>query len=377
MKNHLRIAASLSLGLPLLAAACGGSSTSTFPEGTDPNANPPTGSGGGNTPGFSTDPVGTGAACVTSTANAQLAAVDLVFMYDKSGSMGDPAEGGDPTVKWNPLSVGMTSFWADPQSKGINASLQFFPADGDLTATCAAPYATPKVALTPDSAQILGAITSTKPQGGTPTLPALGGAIAYAQQAATQRVGEKAAVVLVTDGLPGFYVSGSIVPGCAENDVTHVAAAAKAAFTGTPSIPTYVIGVGPALSNLDAIAAAGGTSKAYMISVGNPAATQAAFLAALTQVRSQTVTCDFAIPPAPAGQVIDKDRVNVAYTANGKETVLSYSADCAAGAGWRYDDPNAPTRITLCPSSCAAAQADRTSGKLTIAFGCQTKQTTR
>ena len=377
MTNHLRISALLALALPAFAFACGGSNGSVFNEGSDPNNQPPTSGTPAATPGFSGDPVGTAAACVTSTANAQLASVDLVFMYDKSGSMGDPAEGGDPTVKWNPLGVGMTAFWADPQSKGINASLQFFPADGALDATCAAPYAMPKVALTPDASQILTAITSTKPQGGTPTLPALDGAIAYAQQIATTRPTEKAAVVLVTDGDPGFYVNGQFVAGCANNDIAHVATAAKAAFAATPSIPTYVIGVGPSLQNLDAIAAAGGTSKAYVVSVADPASTQKSFLAALTSVRSQTVTCDFALPPPPPGQVLDKDRVNVAYTANGTETVLSYSADCAAGTGWRYDDPNAPTRVELCPSSCAAAQADRTSGKLTIAFGCQTTGVTR
>jgi hypothetical protein len=55
--------------------------------------------------------------------------------------------------------------------------------------------------------------------------------------------------------------------------VDHVASVAAAAFQGSPSIPTYVIGVGPALSKLEAIAQAGGTNQAFMIAVSNPAET--------------------------------------------------------------------------------------------------------
>src|SRR5438477_548251 len=81
---------------------------------------------------------------------------------------------------------------------------------------------------------------------------------AYARQVAAERPNEKAAVVLVSDGEPGFWdaSANAFVPGCVDNDVTHAADAAKTAFEGS-KIPTYVIGVGPKLDALNGIAAAG------------------------------------------------------------------------------------------------------------------------
>src|SRR5262249_14409583 len=183
----------------------------------------------------------------------------LVLMYDKSGSMGDPAEGGDPALKWFPVNTGMKAFFTDPKSAGYNASLQFFPAPGDVAATCSAAYATPLVPMTSlaQSTPLVSALDHASPQGGTPTLPALTGALTYAAQVAKANPDEKTVVVLVTDGEPGMVVNGQIAPGCTNNDISHVAAAAQTAVKATPSIPTYVIGVGQQLTSLNQIAAAG------------------------------------------------------------------------------------------------------------------------
>src|SRR5262245_26337736 len=98
--------------------ACGGSGGSVF--GNDNNGSG--GPGAGGNPGdCSNDPVGTNAACVTAMKNAALPAVNLVQMYDKSGSMGNPAEGGDPNARWIPINTGMKAFWTDPASAGYNA----------------------------------------------------------------------------------------------------------------------------------------------------------------------------------------------------------------------------------------------------------------
>ena len=363
----------------LAVFACGGSSGSTFSDGNGNGASGGPGGASSGDPGtFSTDPVGTNAACVTSMKNATLPAVNLVLMYDKSGSMGDPAEGGDPNVKWIPVNTGMKAFFADPASAGYNASLQFFPAPGDLTATCNAPYATPLVPLTSlaQSQPLVTALDLASPQGGTPTLPALDGALAYAQKTAAANPDEATVVVLVTDGEPGLMVNGVFAPGCTNNDITHVSAAAAAAFAGTPSIPTYVVGVGPSLSKLDAVAKAGGTNAAFMVPVSDPTQTTAELQKALESIRSQVkLSCDFGLPSAPAGQTLDVNRVNVAFTSGaGAETPLVYSGDCSAPNGWRYDDLNKPTKIELCAATCSTAQSDR-NGKLTIAFGCQTNTT--
>src|SRR5215813_10337564 len=101
---------SYGLFLASVLVACGGSGGSTFGDGNGGNGGSNTSGGGGDPGSFSNDPVGTNAACVTSLKNATLPAVNLVLMYDKSGSMGDPAEGGDPALKWFPVNTGMKAF---------------------------------------------------------------------------------------------------------------------------------------------------------------------------------------------------------------------------------------------------------------------------
>jgi hypothetical protein len=358
----------------IAVVACGSSNDSLFEkDGNGSGTAPGTNNGDGQ---FNDGPTGTNAACVSSVAGAALTPVNIVFMYDKSGSMGDTQNGGfDPNLKWVPVSTGMKSFFGDPASSTMNASLQFFPLGGDLTEVCGYDYAAPKVALAPltNTAPFVSAIDQTAPNGGTPTLPALDGAIKYAKQVAAQRPSEKTMVVLITDGEPGFAQNGQFVAGCPNNDIPHIAEVARGAAQGTPSIPTYVIGVGPRLDNLNAIAAAGGTGQAHMISVGDPTATKTAFINALSSIRSVEMACDFALPPPPEGKELNKNGVNVVYKdASGQETVLSYNSDCNGGAGWHYDNLASPSRVMLCPSSCQAARNDR-AGKLQLAFGCITK----
>jgi hypothetical protein len=325
------------------------------------------------------DPTGTSAPCVTSTAEAKLANADLVVMFDKSGSMGDPSEGFDPTLKWTPVTTAMKAFFTDPSSVGLAASLQFFPQGTDLASVCGYAYGTPLVPLTPltSAAPLTMAIDATQPAGGTPTLPALSGAISYAQQVGATHPLDKVVVVLATDGDPGFGINGQFTLGCTNNDIPHVAAAAQAALSGTPPIPTYVIGVGPDLQNLDAIAMAGGTKQAIMVPVNDPTQTETAFLAALQSIRAASVPCAFAIPAPPNGEQINPGAVNVVLVgAGGQQQVLAYSANCSNTAGWHYDNAAAPTQVQLCSAACMQAQADN-AGQVTLAFGCTTSGLTR
>jgi hypothetical protein len=371
-----KIVLSLCATLPFASAvsACSGYDGSLFKGDANTNNSTPgpdnpvgdiTGNGG---------PSGTNAACVTSTANAALAPVNLVVMFDRSGSMGSTTEGFDPALKWIPVTTGMKAFFADPNSIGIAASLQFFPEGGDLNAVCNYAYGSPMVSLTPlaSSAPIVAAIDATTPSGGTPTLPALTGAVTYAQSVAQQHPTDKTVVVLVTDGEPGFGINGQFAMGCANNDIPHVAAVAQAATTGAPAIKTYVIGVGSDLTDLNAIASAGGTGQAIMVSVADPTQTKAIFQQALESIRAQTLSCEFALPPPPDGKTIDVNAVNVVYTnGGGSQTVLTYNGDCAGGVGWHYDNLAAPTKVELCASTCNSVDSDR-KGSLSLAFGCKT-----
>ena len=129
---------------------------------------------------------------------------------------------------------------------------------------------------------------------------------------------------------------------------------------------------GPALDKLNTIAAAGGTGSASMVSVDNPTQTASTFQEALDKIRGEVLSCDFAMPKPPEGKALDIEAVNVAISANGSEEILTYSGDCKDGKGWKYDNLAAPTKVTLCPSSCDTATGSA-HGKLTVAFGCKTK----
>jgi hypothetical protein len=320
-------------------------------------------------------------ACAFDTQNAELSPVNLVFVYDKSGSMGNPDDGFDPAARWDPMQAGMQAFFADPSSSSISAALSFFPVNGDLTTACSGPYDNPQAAsphglpltaLNTDTGRsaFVSLLTNTKPQGGTPTLPALQGGVALAQKIAKDHPGEKTVVVLVTDGEPGFFVDGQVVEGCTDNDVAHVAQVAADALAGTPPIPTYVIGIGPSLDSLQAIAQAGGTNHATIMSDADPAATSATFHETLAAIRTQTFSCDFPLPKPPPGQTFES--VNVAFKSSlGVDATIPRNDGCSPGGGWHYDVPNAPTKIVLCEDSCDQIQPD-TQGQLRVYFGCAT-----
>src|SRR5581483_3522928 len=236
--------------------------------------------------------------------------------------------------------------------------LQYFP-QGTQCSTSV--FQNPAVAMRalPDNQSFASSMSSHMPGGGTPTLPAEQGAIAYAQSIASSHPGEKVAIVLVTDGDP--------------NDCSSTPQNVAAAAMGVANkIPTYVIGVGPSLQNLDTIAMGGGTMKATIVQTNNPAQIVQDFENALNAIRGLTLACEYNIPSPGAGQMIDFTKVNVVFTpTNAPQETLQSSQDCSNPNGWRYDNATSPTKILLCQSACTNVQKDK-SGKIDVVFGCKT-----
>jgi uncharacterized protein YegL len=285
-------------------------------------------------------------ACATHTAAAEPSPVFLVVMYDRSGSM-------DGT-RWNSCKAAMKAFFESNDSKGIHASLTFFPQGTTCNANT---FAQPAVAITPLPDATFGQrLDQTNANGGTPTRPALEGAVRYADQIADAEARDgKVAIVLVTDGAPN---------GCSSS-VSNVSQVAQNAST---KYPTYVVGVGN-VSNMDTIAQAGGTNKAFVVSTSDPAQTQQDLLKAMNEIRQSALSCEYTIPPPPEGEELDKEKVNVVYTPEtGAAEKLTYDEGCAGGKGWRYDDPSAPTRIVICESTCDTVKSQ--AGKIDVEFGC-------
>jgi len=196
--------------------------------------------------------------------------------------------------------------------------------------------------------------------GGTPTLPALQGAVDGALGHANTNPSHNAIVVLTTDGIPTVCdpdLMGND-PMAPIQNVANVAAAAQA-----QSVGVFVIGVfapeevAEAQANLDVIAQAGAGQNAYIIETGNNQTT-ADFVAALNEIRENAKSCEFEL--VEGEDPIDYSTVWVRILDRGNEVwvkrVDGPSACDSVSDGFYYDGPftggNKPSRLILCPETC-------------------------
>lgn len=335
-----------------------------------------TSGGNGSNGGVGTvENVDPNSACASAHDGAVLAPISLVFMIDRSTSMERDGRQNTANLRWNPVKNGLSTFFNDPNSANVSASLAFFPVNnpgggggGDQNRTnCnVSAYQNAVVPMTqlPNGAAFSSAFDQ-GPDGFTPTVPALEGAIETAK--AVKATGKNVAVVLATDGEPNSCPANLGNTAAYVNAVNEVAAKGLAA-----GIKTYVIGVGPSTGNLNSFAEKGGTGQAIMIPTNNAAQVSADLIKAIGQIASSLLGCNYGLPAPPAGQTLDVNKVNVNYTpAGGVATTLAYSHDCSNPNGWHYDDVNAPKEIILCNASCETAKA-AVGAKLDIIFGCTT-----
>lgn len=318
------------------------------------------------------------AACASTTAEAKPIPLDLVVMFDKSGSMAG--------TRWSSATTALANYASSAAAKGVGMALNFFPIEREITTTCcrwwgcysctdtvmacaASDYASFKVpmgvlpgSLSGHAVTIRDALAAEAADGSTPTLPALTGAIQYASSWQTANPTHKTVVILATDGEPN---------GCSST-VANTAAAASAGFGAAPSIPTYVIGVGPSLTNLDTIARAGSGGAESYIPVASGDTT--AFVNAMTRIQAKATSCDFVLPSPATGDVDPSATdVQVKNSSTGATTTLTRTTDktaCGTGDGFYYDDPTTPTRMTLCPSTCTTVNA-ATNLKVEVVFKCR------
>ena len=415
--RSITFAAVSALIATVTAAGCGSSDDSGFNDrngnnppgngnpgngdGTDPGGDVTNGAGDAGNPGADPGNVGDVVNCASQTAQATLQPVNLIFMFDKSGSMDrNTTTNEDITnIKWKPIVEAAESFYADAQSARMRASLTFFSGN-----SChAADFSKAQVSLRdlPNAKDFKAAFDPIDPNGGTPSVAAIGGAGLQAQAAAAAHPGEVTVVVLATDGTPEDKCDDTCTDPndcCVQNcdgrggppvidqackdrvttcKVGLVANQAKA--IKDKGVRTYVIGitsdrVHDKLERLDTVAQSGGTTKANLVSVENPAATKQSFIKALNEIRTQNISCDFGIPKPPGGGTINYDAVRVNYT-SGKNvaSTFPYSEGCTGGSGWHYDNKAAPKKISLCTNTCNTVRTDP-GGKINIAFDCKGTQ---
>jgi hypothetical protein len=307
-----------------------------------------------------------GDACNGVSVEAEAVPVDIFVIMDRSQSMG-VAVAGSTTTRWQALHDAVQSFTESPGAAEIRAGIGFFSLSGagDDAQDCnAEAYAEPNVPIGRISdvgPDLVAAMNDMTPGGLTPTVPALRGAISYARSWAQDNPGRATMVVLVTDGFPTQC----------DNEPDQISQTARAGYESPEHIRTFVIGVGDvAKFNLDNYARAGGTKTAYLTDAGDVTAT---FVDALNNVTNRALACEYQLPPPPDGMKLDTTKVQVLYTPSFGEaeevpSITSLTA-CAnnPNGGWYYDDPQHPSKITVCPCTCARLQA----GRVDVRLGCK------
>jgi hypothetical protein len=338
---------------------------------------------GGATGQGGTNHVNPDAACAVQVKAAEALPVDMYIMFDQSSSMGDQRPDNSGTW-WAAAQAGVMSFVNSARATNMGVGLQYFPLSGALPACAvknpnvgdcctAAVYEKPEVdigVLPGNAAALTVSIQAHQPTGFTPTWPALQGAIDHMKTWAGTHLGRAPVVVLVTDGFPTECDPSDPT---AQTQPSDLALQVKTAFETEPKIRTFVVGINlsQGRANLDQIANAGGTSKAFLIDGGNIGD---AFTNAMLSIASVPLQCSFDLPtPDDPKVVLDKDKVDVSYTPSAtrvSEPVakLNNLGDCSVnqGQGWYYDSPGAPTKILICPGTCARFAA----GSVQLLSGC-------
>ena len=331
------------------------SSSSTSQGGSSGNG------GTGGTGGINVDldggPDDGGPACTSTSVAAERIQLDIVFLIDQSGSMSGP--------KWIGTTNGLTTFFKDPASANIGAGLVYFP--NHKASTCVPEdYQTldvPINTLPVNAFPLTNSMPADATGSSTPTYGALKGALMAATAYQDAHPTHKVILVLATDGDPNA---------CGATTIDNIADMAKDARSYN-GVLTYVIGVsGSVIANLNKIAAAGGTTAAYDIT-----SDISQFTAKMAEIRSAALGCEFEIPPPPNNQQIDTNKVNFSYTPKGvgmSKLLLRADdlADCNSKPGWFYDNNIAPTKMLLCPATCATVQAD-SNAKISVLFGCKSQ----
>jgi hypothetical protein len=311
--------------------------------------------------------------CAGKLYKGQSLPTDIFVMFDQSGSMLKKDDG--VTTRMDAVRSAVDQFMKAPESSGVGIGIGYFgfhPLSCACTSCNPADYATPKVTIgtLPDqAAAIMGSLNGIMPTGETPTGAAIRGACMYARDRKAAEPTRNIVILLVTDGEPEAPLT-SKTGACTPTLEDAMAAATECSSAG---VPTYVLGVGPSLDNLNKIAAAGQTKSAYLVANGGTPG----IVKALASIRNDAmIPCTMQLPSVSVAETIDFQKVNVVYSdASCKVSTFSYVASpagCTAQpGGWYYDNPMMPTQINLCAPTCEQVKA--AGGQLVVSVGCMTR----
>jgi hypothetical protein len=277
--------------------------------------------------------------CGSATASTASQPSDVLIVLDRSASMlrsltadclcavgiGDAAanvcsDAANCTDRWTTVkrAIGQVIDGRD----GLQWGLAVFPSADDSTCSVAPG---PQLPIAGDSgAKVKAQLDAITPVGNTPIAAALDAATAYLSGLSD---GHAKYIMLVTDGTPECS-EGQLSP--STGDMQDALAASGAARRA--GLPVYVIGAGPAASNLDEIARKGGTTQYY------PATSISDMVNPLMPIEPPSRSCTFSLPSEPP------DADNVVVYIDGQFVPQD------ASNGWTYG--YATSEIVITGSYC-------------------------
>jgi hypothetical protein len=368
----------------ILLAACGASKDAGPEEilddpdsGNSQDSTPPLGDTSGSGFDVSNDTnVGDGklttdAACAKATATAIKPPVDIIMAIDQSGSMSDDIANVKANV--NKLSDQL-------KATGLDFRVIMIASPGTTTysvcvppplggATCGAenPPVFKQVPQNVQSTDALTRILQTYDGAPGPYQGALRTAAVKAIVPITDDNSSLAAASFDTQllGKPG----GQFGTATKRNYVVYPIMGANAYPTESGTCGSNAVNNGPQYIALTKLV--GGGSKWFPICLKDfgPVFTD------MAKSIATRVACELTVPPPPAGEKLDPDKVNVTYVPGtggmGESFLRDDSKPCEAGAnGWQYNADK--TKIFLCGDACKKVQADL-GAKVNVEFGCETK----
>ena len=271
--------------------------------------------------------------CTPGTVNLTKATPTVMFILDRSGSMGDQLGRTVGGTRWEILTSALASTLPPVDgTMGIGALL--FPTAGPGSAqSCSAPGTADLSPGTGNVAPLIGLMRANQPNGGTPTADAIDAAAKFllGVRAATSA----RAMVLATDGEPNCNtglnpntcVCVESTRGCQGRPnqcLADTRTVSRLASYDAQGLPTYVIGLqdqGNAsfVSVLDAMAIAGGRAQTGAAHQYYSANSEAELDTALVTIRDQVGACTFltsSVPDASGTILVTVSGVPIPYDAS-------------------------------------------------------------
>ena len=327
---------------------------------------------------------GGGASCGLQKFDVERKPAEILLLLDRSKSMIEDLTSDGVTLKWNAVIPALKQVIMDTDAS-VSWGLKVFP-EGD-GAECVATGVTPNVVVPVapmNAANVVAGIDATTPQGnGTPTGDAVTAAFNYLR---TLTSTNPKYILLATDGAPSC--AGTTKDSSTAR--TFAVSQTMLALSGTPSIPTFVVGVATNSNSeqttLNSLADAGGRPRPGLLThfyLGN---TQSELTAALATITGQAATCTFPLNPPPP-VMNDPTKVGMYFPPTGTPATCTAATDCANGLtcvsgicmtkvpydasmgnGWSYTDSN-DTAAQAYGSWCDMIKASG-ANTVQIVYGC-------